>query len=755
MLSLIKKKIFYGILGIIFLFVLLNVNLFVNADQISEGMIYKEYDSATKTVSIKINDSYFWNGTGYQPLNISFTSINENGYDWKTTSAPYTLYAKSNSNFGDGIKYCIGSQCLTYQASDYSYRDVNKAQDYISSISGVTAIINQGNISYNNVFSGVNLKYINQRAEVKEQFILNNLTRQPAGFLNQTTITLDFGGYIKFPNLSIFSNGTNKTGQDFTTSGEIEFKNASNATLFFLPEPIAYDSNGSQINLQYEVDDQGGQIWFYVRTNFSWLNSTERVFPIYIDPPIAVDSTENVSVLQLTSPTYNYVTGGPDALVAELTLKDYFDNGGSLVDNMSFYDLNNGNATISKTVRWKYGIDYIVEECDEICFNETRTSWTQFTSLSEIPNKNIKIGLFTDTGLGDRIEWIPIIQGFQVSEWAAWDVSTASYDNINKSFSPELGENSLDGHSFSSDGTKMYAVDGDADIIFQYSLSEAWNISNVTYDNTNFDPPTLQAPAFKDIFFKPDGTKMYILSGNNKSVVQYSLSTAWNVSTAAYDNAFFNFSLQEGLGRGLFFKPDGTEMYIVGTDNDSVFQYSLSQAWNTSTASYNGIFSNISTQVTNPIDMFFKQDGTKMYAISSTNDLVYQYSLSFAWNVSSASYDNINFSVTSQVPSPTDIFFKPDGTKMYVTNVAPDNSVFQYSMAAIDSCSCPANNTNWEINVSHNCVIDFYCDIGFGNLSFVGTGNTTLNSTLYISNFENLSANQRINIGSAARITIG
>ena len=53
-------------------------------------------------------------------------------------------------------------------------------------------------------------------------------------------------------------------------------------------------------------------------------------------------------------------------------------------------------------------------------------------------------------------------------------------------------------------------------------------------------------------------------------------------------------------------------------------------------------------------DMAFNGDGTKMYTIAggSNNHAVFQYSLTTAYNVGTASYDSVSFSVSSQETTP-------------------------------------------------------------------------------------------------------
>ncbi|GAH44234.1 unnamed protein product, partial [marine sediment metagenome] len=60
----------------------------------------------------------------------------------------------------------------------------------------------------------------------------------------------------------------------------------------------------------------------------------------------------------------------------------------------------------------------------------------------------------------------------------------------------------------------------------------------------------------------------------------------WECGTAVYDNKSKLVSDEETVPIGVFFKPDGLKMYVVGTSADSVLQYALSTAWDVSTAIY-------------------------------------------------------------------------------------------------------------------------------------------------------------------------
>jgi hypothetical protein len=82
------------------------------------------------------------------------------------------------------------------------------------------------------------------------------------------------------------------------------------------------------------------------------------------------------------------------------------------------------------------------------------------------------------------------------------------------------------------------------------------------------------------VFFKSDGTTMYMVGNGHDTVYQYTLSTAWDVSTAIYASKSLSVGAQDASPTGVFFKPDGTTMYIISDSTDRVYQYTLFTTWN-------------------------------------------------------------------------------------------------------------------------------------------------------------------------------
>ena len=260
-----------------------------------------------------------------------------------------------------------------------------------------------------------------------------------------------------------------------------------------------------------------------------------------------------------------------------------------------------------------------------------------------------------------------------------YDLANASYDSVSLDVSSQ--NTTPVAVEFSSDGTKMYMVGNtDPDTVFQYTLSTAWDLSTASYASKSFSTST-QETGVGGLSFKSDGTKMYIVGTGNDTVYQYSLSTAHDVSTASYDSKSVSVSSQDTTPSGLNFSPDGTKMYVVGDTNNSIYQYTLTTAWDVSTASYASKSLSVASEETAPTGMAFNSDGTKVFICGRASDAVQQYSLSTAYDISTGSYDSVSFSIVSQDTNSHGIAFKSDGSKMYIAGYDSD-SIYQYSTSS-------------------------------------------------------------------------
>ncbi|MBO98549.1 MAG: hypothetical protein CMD34_06635 [Flavobacteriales bacterium] len=260
-------------------------------------------------------------------------------------------------------------------------------------------------------------------------------------------------------------------------------------------------------------------------------------------------------------------------------------------------------------------------------------------------------------------------------------LSSAAYDS--KSFSFASQTTAPQAVQFNSNGTKMYTIDQNSAVIYQYSLSTAYDVSTASYDSVSFSAGSETSSSTYGFNFNNDGTKFYVLSYANDAVYQYSCSTAYDMSTASYESKSFSHASQETDSTGIVFNNDGTKMYITGSGSDAIYQYSLSTGFDVSTASYDSVSLSVSSQTSQPTDLAISSDGTKIFICDNTNDSVFQYNLSTAYDLSTASYST-SFSVTSQDTIPNGLTFSSDGTKMYMVGTSND-TVYQYSTSSTSS----------------------------------------------------------------------
>ena len=256
----------------------------------------------------------------------------------------------------------------------------------------------------------------------------------------------------------------------------------------------------------------------------------------------------------------------------------------------------------------------------------------------------------------------------------AYDISSLTYT---QTFSVSSQDTDPTGLAFNTDGTKMFVVGNSANAIHEYALSTGFDISTASF--TQSFSVASQSTAPSGIAFKPDGTIMFVAEAYNSTILQYALSSAFDVSSASYTHNF-NVASQEADVRGVAFNSDGTVMLITGIGGDDVNEYALSSAYDVSSASFTDLFS-IASQETNPQDLLFNSDGTTMWIVGDDNDALIQYTLTSGFDVSTASYTSTGFSLASQDTSPMGMAFNSDGTKLYVGGQQND-AVYQYATAA-------------------------------------------------------------------------
>ena len=271
------------------------------------------------------------------------------------------------------------------------------------------------------------------------------------------------------------------------------------------------------------------------------------------------------------------------------------------------------------------------------------------------------LGLNTNTDPENIIGWY-------VEYRQVWDLG-AGGGFINNA----IGTGHPTGLWFKSDGTKAYAVSRSPRTLYQVNLDTAWDLTSVDASSkieksingsTGLDGGVGPSTPY-DLYVKPDGKSFFIIDYNQRDLVEYTCSVAWDLST--YDTAAvrhirvfedLNTDGSDFYPRSIWFKPDGTKFIVANGQssqkNPDVATFDLSTAWDITTAtqntsqSFNSNFT-INIYAEEPVDtgsisylisdppttIAFNESGSIMYT-SGQSETLQQWSLSTPWDISTS-----------------------------------------------------------------------------------------------------------------------
>jgi 6-phosphogluconolactonase (cycloisomerase 2 family) len=318
----------------------------------------------------------------------------------------------------------------------------------------------------------------------------------------------------------------------------------------------------------------------------------------------------------------------------------------------------------------------------------------------------IKNGLSAKRYLGSN--------GTETAGSVGYNLAGASYDS--KSYDTQAQTTVIYSVDFKPDGTKMYALDLVGDVIYQYSLSTPWDVSTASYDSKSLSAAS-QDTTTRAARLSSDGTKVYVMGDTNNTIYQYTLSTAWDLSTGSYASKSFSVASQSTTPMDIAFKPDGTAFYLasqVGSVADAVVQYTLSTAWDVSTASYSSKSLSINSQETSITCCDISEDGYTVIASGNVTDTVFKYTLSTAWDLNTGSYSGESFSLTGQMSDVNDIKFGNSGNKLYAVKGSPD-TIYQYSPVAYTQTLDLSTGTTFSFTPSGATTVSFTNPPASGN----------------------------------------
>ena len=288
------------------------------------------------------------------------------------------------------------------------------------------------------------------------------------------------------------------------------------------------------------------------------------------------------------------------------------------------------------------GYNYIDQYSLTTAWDLSTLSFTARKSTTTVGSGDVYINVLPD---GTK----SIVNGNDIGQYkvatlsTAWDISSMGVQYSTTAVSVN-GIKKVKKITFNNTGTKCFVVAQGMAAIFEFNLSTAWDITTATFSG--------DSDAYVDLYdytgggstkhgvvFKSDGLKVLFLTSYQR-LYSADLTTAWDLGTLT-NIKYKNLSSLNGDPENLNAKPDGYKVYIADGTDKSVYEYSLSTAWDASSMSTTPTILDVSTYVTSSSfsSCSFKSDGTALY-VGNYNDKIHEYTLSTAWDISSATYNS-------------------------------------------------------------------------------------------------------------------
>tara|TARA_B100000497_G_scaffold127743_1_gene170696 strand:+ start:1520 stop:3712 length:2193 start_codon:yes stop_codon:yes gene_type:complete len=317
----------------------------------------------------------------------------------------------------------------------------------------------------------------------------------------------------------------------------------------------------------------------------------------------------------------------------------------------------------------------------------------------------------------DGINTATNANSFTLAFVSYYDITSLSGYTDRKTFATGVSGQTW-GHWMNSDGTKWFVLKS-TDIVYRYDLSTAYDISTAsqhsTYNLNTGSGGVQTVPT--GIFLKPDGTKLYSISySTNDVIAEHTLSTAFDLSTASYTAVSPSTAAQEASGQSLYFKSDGTKLYTTGFSSDKVHQYSLSTAWDVSTLSYDNVSITVATDFpasSAPRGLSFANNGTYLYVVEVSTGYargILRWTLSTPWDITTATPDQHGGSPDGLTALARDLFISENG-EYYITSLADaTNRIDQYKLRTAYNIARPTKASDYTFTTQARYQFQFKPD---------------------------------------------
>lgn len=252
-----------------------------------------------------------------------------------------------------------------------------------------------------------------------------------------------------------------------------------------------------------------------------------------------------------------------------------------------------------------------------------------------------------------------------------YNISTTSYDSQFYTITEDTDPRA---YTFNNDGTKVFVLGRGVDgIIYEYNLSTPYKIQSMSFTGSSLDVANGVNTGITSLTFDPSGTKLFMVEFNRKIFIEYSLSSAFDLSTATFVNSYSTLNIPV---TAFSFSADGAKIFILTNSANRLYQYTLSAPYTLGSLSSQVFFN---TGIGVPIGFDFNHDGSKIFIIGRSGRQIRQHTLSAAYDISVIQFEQ-QYNISATIAEVATIAFNNDGTRLYALNTGTDKSIFQFNI---------------------------------------------------------------------------
>jgi hypothetical protein len=236
-----------------------------------------------------------------------------------------------------------------------------------------------------------------------------------------------------------------------------------------------------------------------------------------------------------------------------------------------------------------------------------------------------------------------------------------------------LGTSAHNDWHWKSDGTSFHAVDRSADAVYNYSLTTAFDASTATR-GTSKSISSFDINA-RGIALNPEGTIMIVCGDGNNKLFEFDLSTAFDVTSWSSSSDDFTLNGSNLTSRGILWNDDGTELYVLNSGTTQIFAYTTTTPYSLSGMSFN-------TSVSHTLDnnsviaMNWANSGYTLLVTNDSTDDLYSFRCDTPYDATTSEF---RAQISMNSPSSAGVQVDETNQKILVYDISDDDiSTYSY-----------------------------------------------------------------------------